>query len=72
MLSLSVRYARMRRRLLVDPPKDGSSSPDLAMDNPLSQNPGKVYHLACFSCLSVVVLLSDISFLNATLFDGLH
>ncbi|KAM5553708.1 hypothetical protein ABKV19_025783 [Rosa sericea] len=33
------RYARMRRRLLVDPPKDGSSSPDLAMDNPLSQNP---------------------------------
>lgn len=38
---MTVRYARLRRRLLVDPPKDGSSSPDLAMDNPLSQNPGK-------------------------------
>ncbi|KAK4754916.1 hypothetical protein SAY87_008673 [Trapa incisa] len=35
------RYARMRRRLLIDPhtSKDGSNMPDLAMDNPLSQNP---------------------------------
>ncbi|XP_030456369.1 uncharacterized protein LOC115677355 [Syzygium oleosum] len=35
------RYASLRRRLLVDPhiSKDGSNSPDLAMDNPLSQNP---------------------------------
>lgn len=38
----SLRYASLRRRLLVDPhiSKDGSNSPDLAMDNPLSQNPG--------------------------------
>ncbi|KAG8651771.1 hypothetical protein MANES_06G020300v8 [Manihot esculenta] len=36
------RYARLRRRLLVDPhlPKDGSNSPNPAIDNPLSQNPG--------------------------------
>ncbi|KAL5727136.1 hypothetical protein ACHQM5_000363 [Ranunculus cassubicifolius] len=36
------RYAGFRRRLLVDPHifKDGSTSPDLVMDNPLSQNPG--------------------------------
>ncbi|RZB71740.1 uncharacterized protein LOC114381823 isoform X1 [Glycine soja] len=35
------RYASLRVRLLVDPhmPKDGSSSPNLVMDNPLSQNP---------------------------------
>ncbi|KAF7806659.1 Ypt/Rab-GAP domain of gyp1p superfamily protein [Senna tora] len=35
------RYASLRRCLLVDPhtPKDGSNSPDLALDNPLSQNP---------------------------------
>ncbi|XP_052490486.1 uncharacterized protein LOC105790885 isoform X1 [Gossypium raimondii] len=36
------RYAGLRRWLLVDPhvPKDGrSKSPDLVMDNPLSQNP---------------------------------
>ncbi|XP_028774084.1 uncharacterized protein LOC114731132 isoform X1 [Neltuma alba] len=35
------RYANLRRSLLVDPhtPKDGGSSPDLVMDNPLSQNP---------------------------------
>ncbi|XP_048133379.1 uncharacterized protein LOC115744600 [Rhodamnia argentea] len=35
------RYASLRRRLLVDPhiSKDGSNSPDLALDNPLSQNP---------------------------------
>lgn len=36
------RYAALRRQLLVDPhvPKDGSNSPDLTIDNPLSQNPG--------------------------------
>lgn len=36
------RYAALRRQLLVDPhvSKDGSNSPDLVMDNPLSQNPG--------------------------------
>lgn len=36
------RYASLRRQLLIDPHvwKDGSSSPDLVMDNPLSQNPG--------------------------------
>ncbi|KAK7281167.1 hypothetical protein RIF29_08908 [Crotalaria pallida] len=35
------RYASLRRRLLVEPhvPKDGSRSPNLAIDNPLSQNP---------------------------------
>ncbi|KAE8733124.1 Ypt/Rab-GAP domain of gyp1p superfamily protein isoform 3 [Hibiscus syriacus] len=36
------RYAELRRRLLLDPhvPKNGgSNSPDLVMDNPLSQNP---------------------------------
>ncbi|KAK4759827.1 hypothetical protein SAY87_022958 [Trapa incisa] len=35
------RYASLRRRLLSDPHtfKDGSNMPDLAMDNPLSQNP---------------------------------
>ncbi|KAI0511074.1 hypothetical protein KFK09_011696 [Dendrobium nobile] len=34
-------YASLRRRLLIDPhiPKDGNKSPDLSMDNPLSQNP---------------------------------
>ncbi|KAK8918611.1 hypothetical protein KSP39_PZI021036 [Platanthera zijinensis] len=34
-------YASLRRQLLIDPhaPKDGNRSPDLAMDNPLSQNP---------------------------------
>lgn len=39
-----VRYAGLRRRLLVDPhvSKDGSNSPDLVIDNPLSQNPGKL------------------------------
>ncbi|XP_041019163.1 uncharacterized protein LOC121261073 isoform X1 [Juglans microcarpa x Juglans regia] len=39
------RYAGLRRRLLVDPhiPKDGSSSPDLVMDNPLSQNPDSTW-----------------------------
>jgi hypothetical protein len=36
------RYAGLRRRLLVDPhmSKEGSSSPDPVIDNPLSQNPG--------------------------------
>lgn len=36
------RYASLRRHLLIDPHlfKDGSRSPDLTMDNPLSQNPG--------------------------------
>ncbi|GAV81470.1 RabGAP-TBC domain-containing protein [Cephalotus follicularis] len=35
------RYASLRRRLLIDPhlTKDGSNSPALVMDNPLSQNP---------------------------------
>ncbi|XP_022755470.1 uncharacterized protein LOC111303458 isoform X2 [Durio zibethinus] len=40
------RYAVLRRRLLVDPhvPKDGgSNSPDLVMDNPLSQNPDSTW-----------------------------
>ncbi|KAK2646402.1 hypothetical protein Ddye_021597 [Dipteronia dyeriana] len=38
-------YAGLRRRLLVDPhlPKDGSNSPDLVMDNPLSQNPDSTW-----------------------------
>ncbi|KAK8954889.1 hypothetical protein KSP39_PZI001699 [Platanthera zijinensis] len=45
-------YASLRRRLLVDPHtmKDGNRSPDLAMDNPLSQNPestwGRFFHHA--------------------------
>ncbi|XP_057979326.1 uncharacterized protein LOC131165484 [Malania oleifera] len=39
------RYAGLRRRLLVDPhlPKDGSNSPGLVMDNPLSQNPDSMW-----------------------------
>ncbi|KAE9604727.1 putative Rab-GTPase-TBC domain-containing protein [Lupinus albus] len=40
------RYARLRRRLLVEPhiTKDGSCSPpDLVMDNPLSQNPDSTW-----------------------------
>ncbi|XP_059460073.1 uncharacterized protein LOC132189370 [Corylus avellana] len=39
------RYAGLRRRLLVDPhiPKDGSNSPNLVMDNPLSQNPDSTW-----------------------------
>ncbi|XP_010927232.2 uncharacterized protein [Elaeis guineensis] len=39
------RYASLRRRLLIDPhlPKDGSRSPDIAMDNPLSQNPDSTW-----------------------------
>ncbi|KAJ9538508.1 hypothetical protein OSB04_031241 [Centaurea solstitialis] len=45
-------YAALRRRLLINPqiPKDGSSFPDLVMDNPLSQNPdsmwGRFFHKA--------------------------
>jgi hypothetical protein len=40
---LFIRYAALRRRLLIDPhlPKKGTNSPDLTIDNPLSQNPGK-------------------------------
>ncbi|KAB5551984.1 hypothetical protein DKX38_009295 [Salix brachista] len=39
------RYAGLRRRLLVDPhiSKDGSSSPDPVIDNPLSQNPDSTW-----------------------------
>ncbi|KAJ1433447.1 Rab-GTPase-TBC domain [Sesbania bispinosa] len=39
------RYACLRGRLLVDPhtPKDGGSSPNLVMDNPLSQNPDSTW-----------------------------
>lgn len=35
----------MRRHLLIDPhvPKDGSNSPDPVIDNPLSQNPGRIF-----------------------------
>ncbi|XP_051152437.1 uncharacterized protein LOC127266289 [Andrographis paniculata] len=38
-------YAALRKQLLVDPhlPKDGSNSPDLVMDNPLSQNPDSMW-----------------------------
>lgn len=46
----------MRRRLLVEPhvPKDGSNSPDLVMDNPLSQNPGM--HVHNFLCIVLVYI----------------
>lgn len=39
------RYAGFRRRLLIDPQflKDGSNSPDLVIDNPLSQNPDSMW-----------------------------
>ncbi|CAN1231696.1 TBC1 domain family member 5 homolog A [Linum grandiflorum] len=39
------RYASLRRHLLVDPhlPKDGSNSPDVVIDNPLSQNPDSTW-----------------------------
>ncbi|KAF8392802.1 hypothetical protein HHK36_021039 [Tetracentron sinense] len=39
------RYAGLRRRLLLDPHvlKDGNNSPDLVMDNPLSQNPDSMW-----------------------------
>lgn len=38
-------YAALRRCLLIDPliPKDGSNSPDLVIDNPLSQNPDSTW-----------------------------
>ncbi|KAL0346895.1 UNVERIFIED_CONTAM: TBC1 domain family member 5 [Sesamum calycinum] len=44
-LLILYRYATLRRRLLVDPhvPKDGGSSPDLVIDNPLSQNPDSMW-----------------------------
>ncbi|KAK7303930.1 hypothetical protein RJT34_14851 [Clitoria ternatea] len=39
------KYASLRRRLLVEPhvPKDGVNSPNLVMDNPLSQNPDSTW-----------------------------
>ncbi|CAA0410387.1 unnamed protein product [Arabidopsis thaliana] len=39
------RYAALRRRLLIDPhlPKKGTNSPDLTIDNPLSQNPDSTW-----------------------------
>ncbi|ESW10772.1 hypothetical protein PHAVU_009G236600 [Phaseolus vulgaris] len=39
------RYASLRRRLLVEPhvPKDGTNSPNLAIDNPLSLNPDSTW-----------------------------
>ncbi|XP_028751410.1 uncharacterized protein LOC114711211 [Neltuma alba] len=39
------RYACLRRHLLIDPhtPKRGSNSPDLVIDNPLSQNPDSTW-----------------------------
>ncbi|XP_024024136.1 uncharacterized protein LOC112092365 [Morus notabilis] len=39
------RYARLRRRLLVDPHilKEGNNSSDVVMDNPLSQNPDSTW-----------------------------
>ncbi|KAL8036530.1 hypothetical protein ABFX02_12G164700 [Erythranthe guttata] len=39
------RYAALRKQLLVDPhvPKDGSNSPGVVMDNPLSQNPDSMW-----------------------------
>ncbi|WOH03253.1 hypothetical protein DCAR_0522649 [Daucus carota subsp. sativus] len=38
-------YAALRRCLLIDPliPKDGSNSPNLVIDNPLSQNPDSTW-----------------------------
>ncbi|GFQ04652.1 tbc1 domain family member 5 [Phtheirospermum japonicum] len=38
-------YASLRKQLLVDPhlPKDGGCSPDLVMDNPLSQDPDSMW-----------------------------
>nr|XP_043627397.1 TBC1 domain family member 5-like [Erigeron canadensis] len=39
------RYAAIRRKLLIDPPvpKDGNNFADLAMDNPLSQDPDSMW-----------------------------
>lgn len=43
--NLRRRYAAIRRKLLIDPliPKDGSSFPDLVIDNPLSQDPDSMW-----------------------------
>lgn len=48
---LFFKYASLRRQLLIDPhlPKDASDSPDFVMDNPLSQNPGKIPDIVIFS-----------------------
>lgn len=48
--ALLYRYAALRRQLLVDPhvPKDGGSSPDVVIDNPLSQNPGSLFAIPSF------------------------
>lgn len=65
------RYAALRRRLLIDPhlPKKGINSPDLTIDNPLSQNPGKktilvteIYSIAMFStqCGSNYIQVSEL------------
>jgi hypothetical protein len=37
------RYANLRRRLLIDPhlSKDEEGAPDLIVENPLSQSPGR-------------------------------
>ncbi|GAB4853516.1 hypothetical protein Ancab_017707 [Ancistrocladus abbreviatus] len=39
------KYAGLRKRILIDPhvTKDGCGSPDLVMDNPLSQNPDSMW-----------------------------
>ncbi|XP_077238501.1 ypt/Rab-GAP domain of gyp1p superfamily protein [Tasmannia lanceolata] len=37
------RYAGLRRKLLIDPPKDVDKVPDLVIDNPLSQNPDSMW-----------------------------
>ncbi|PWA73935.1 Rab-GTPase-TBC domain-containing protein [Artemisia annua] len=49
-------YASLRRRLLIDPliPKDGSNFPDVVIDNPLSQDPGKVFVPDSMLCKSRV------------------
>ena len=41
----NVSYARLRRRLLIDPHilKEESCSSDVVVDNPLSQNPGNIW-----------------------------
>ncbi|RZS11810.1 hypothetical protein BHM03_00043177 [Ensete ventricosum] len=61
------RYASLRRRLLIDhhPPKDGHPSPDLTVDNPLSQNPGLLIFLSLLrgnsSYYNPLLVLVDIS-----------
>ncbi|KAF6138403.1 hypothetical protein GIB67_032907 [Kingdonia uniflora] len=37
------RYAGLRRRILVDPPKGENISPDVVIDDPLSQNPDSAW-----------------------------